>query len=434
MVTVPGDVGQIDAGDTNLATPAVKSLHLGSLGVLTTTQAGTPSYESLLMGSLTSLEIDHDLAGTLLVQGNALSKIGSAHIHGSVLGGATDDSGELKVQGGIDTLLVDGNISGGEGLHAGSITAGGLIRSATIGGNIMGCDGIGSGLLTTTGDLFLLNIGGSVSGEVNATSLGENGQVQRAQDHHRDDHRRDRGRLFRFLGVGHGLLDRDDQRARWLGRRPWGGKRRDQRTVDDQQCGHRGEWRKRHPDSRRRWTPQRLGAWHDARLHRGEWRRAGRRRHRLRRHFLRGFNREGRDSRQAHRRDDGQQRFHRQRRHARRHRSAAGNLRRRGEAERQRRLDGEDHDRDYRRGSEWQRRRFQRHRRRAGHGGERSHHGLGDRRRGRSLRRHPVRHHGDQRHRRWLGDRRRRTGQRADRVAVSPLGQDWRRSRGCRGR
>lgn len=178
MVTVPGDVGQIDAGDSNLATPAVKSLHLGSLGVLTTTQAGTPSYESLLMGALTSLEIDHDLAGALLVQGNALSKIATAKIHGSVTGGITDDSGVLRVQGGIDTLVVDHDIVGGEGLHAGSITAGGLIRSATITGSIMGCDGIGSGLLTTTGDMLLLKIGGNVSGELDAASMGENGQVR----------------------------------------------------------------------------------------------------------------------------------------------------------------------------------------------------------------------------------------------------------------
>lgn len=177
-VTIPGDLGQIDAGNTALATPAIKSLHIGSLGVLTTTQGGTPSYESLLRGPLTTLEIDHNLAGTLLVQGTAATKITTAKIHGTVAGSVAAESGVLRVQGGIDTLVVDGDIWGGEGLHAGSITAGGLIRSATIIGNIVGCDGIGSGVLMTTGDILMLQIGGNVTGQDNQASLGENGQVR----------------------------------------------------------------------------------------------------------------------------------------------------------------------------------------------------------------------------------------------------------------
>ncbi|HEV7404707.1 MAG TPA: hypothetical protein VGO11_17330, partial [Chthoniobacteraceae bacterium] len=178
QVTVPGDVGCILAGDTNLATPSVKMLHLGSLGVQTNMTGLLTDYQSILKGPLTRLEIDHDLAGSLVVQGNASSKIGTALIHGSLAGGVTDQSGSLQVQGGIDTLTVDHDLAGGEGQYSGGIIARGLIRSATITGNITGCDGDGSGFLTTTGDILLLNIGGNVSGEDDAASHGENGRVQ----------------------------------------------------------------------------------------------------------------------------------------------------------------------------------------------------------------------------------------------------------------
>jgi hypothetical protein len=178
QVIVPGDLIHLFAGDTNLATPAVKELHVGSLGAQGTEPGPTINFQSILKGPLTMLKIDHDLVGSLVVQGNAFSKITSAHIHGSVAGGVPDDSGTLLVQGGIDTLLVDGDIVGGEGLHAGSITASGLIRSATITGNITGCDGIGSGVLATAGDILLLNVGGSISGEDDPGALGQNGQVR----------------------------------------------------------------------------------------------------------------------------------------------------------------------------------------------------------------------------------------------------------------
>jgi hypothetical protein len=178
QVVVLGDVGKILAGDAALSTPGAKSLHVGSLGLYLAIPGPTTAYQSVIRGALPTLEIDHDLAGSLSIEGNAFSKITSAHIHGSLAGSLLDETGTLHVQGGIDTLLVDQDISGGEGMHAGSITAGGLIRSATITGNIAGCDGVGSGVLSTAGDILLLQIGGNVLGEDSTDSAGENGQVR----------------------------------------------------------------------------------------------------------------------------------------------------------------------------------------------------------------------------------------------------------------
>lgn len=178
QVTVPGDVGKILAGDANLSTPGAKSLHIGSLGLALAVPGPATEYQSVIRGPLLSLELDHDLAGSLSVQGNALSRITSAHLHGSLLGTSGEETGTLHVQGGIDTLVVDGDLGGGDGLHTGSITAGGLIRSATISGSIAGGKGVGSGVLSTTGDILSLHITGTVLGQVSSDALGQNGQVR----------------------------------------------------------------------------------------------------------------------------------------------------------------------------------------------------------------------------------------------------------------
>ena len=57
-ITVPGDLGRINAGDANTATPGIKSLTVSSMGSLDlTTQSGAASLESDITGSLGALTV-----------------------------------------------------------------------------------------------------------------------------------------------------------------------------------------------------------------------------------------------------------------------------------------------------------------------------------------------------------------------------------------
>lgn len=164
-VTVPGELGQIDAGDTNLSTPAVKLLKVGALGGGASVQAGgETSQESELQGSLTKLDVAFNVAGTLRVVGSASAGIGSLHVGGALLGNAGPDSGSIVVQGAIGNVKIDGNFSGGGGAQSGSLHVGSSVGTITIGGSLLGGIGLESGSLVVGKTIDLLQVAGSVVG------------------------------------------------------------------------------------------------------------------------------------------------------------------------------------------------------------------------------------------------------------------------------
>ena len=108
-VSILGDLGQIDAGDSNTAvtSPAIKSLKVNSLGHRgIDTQGGSASLESDLIGGLGSLTVTNDFDGSFLkITGamagidDAAGSIGPVKIGGSLIGRAANDSGEIKTSG-----------------------------------------------------------------------------------------------------------------------------------------------------------------------------------------------------------------------------------------------------------------------------------------------------------------------------------------------
>jgi hypothetical protein len=152
-VTIDGDLGQIDAGDTNVQTTALRSLRAASLGVRGLATQGTGgSLVSTIFGGVGSFVLDGDLRdATFQVLGSAIDPdpnvhsaldaaaiIGAVRIDGSVVGGDAAGSGQVFAKGRIGTLALGGSIVGGDGAESGRIWVEGGISTATIGQSIVG--------------------------------------------------------------------------------------------------------------------------------------------------------------------------------------------------------------------------------------------------------------------------------------------------------
>ena len=97
-VTIPGDLGVLDAGDGNAADGSVKSLTVRSMGRYgLATQGAGADLQSNLVGGLGALKVAGDLEQAyIVVTGGSDGKIGSVAIGGSLVGGAVDFSGRIE--------------------------------------------------------------------------------------------------------------------------------------------------------------------------------------------------------------------------------------------------------------------------------------------------------------------------------------------------
>jgi hypothetical protein len=223
-VRVHGDLGRINAGDTNLSTPAIVNIDVLSMGLLgTTTQAAGGNLDTQIIGAVRDWTIFGNFDGAnILVSDNGsltpasndlndhLSYIGHMDIRGSVIGGDTAGSGEIVALGGFKTLNIGGDLIGGSADNTGEIytlrsiltlKVGGslrgdggdysgtidsvLIRHASIGDDVLGGAGtysgailgVGNNLITYGGEIM---IGGDVTGGAgnNSGYISEHNPVQ----------------------------------------------------------------------------------------------------------------------------------------------------------------------------------------------------------------------------------------------------------------
>jgi hypothetical protein len=174
-VTLPGDLGAIDAGGGASST-GLGALNAQSIGVLTNTQTGlTPTYTSNIIGTLGSLSVTGNVQGEIIMAnyhaqaatgnitklsiGGALTgdtagdastgiieftgTLGSATI-GNIYGTSGNNTGQI-IGPSIGTLNVLGSIVGGSGTNSGSVFFTGTVTTAVIGGGIEGGSGNDSG-------------------------------------------------------------------------------------------------------------------------------------------------------------------------------------------------------------------------------------------------------------------------------------------------
>ncbi len=181
-VTIPGDLGRIDAGDADTKTPAVKSLSVQSMGAFAlATQGSTGTLSSNLVGALGALTIKTDFSMTTIsVTGTGNASIGAITIGGTLIGGAADHSGEIIAAGNIGNIKV-GALQGDTGTASGAIiSTGGTMGSVTIGHMDQGSTGNQSAEIFSFGNMGAVKIGQSVQGGAGTQSaaiVSSNGKI-----------------------------------------------------------------------------------------------------------------------------------------------------------------------------------------------------------------------------------------------------------------
>lgn len=212
-ITVDGDLGDIQAGDTNYSSPAVSLLKVNSMGRFGTSTGGTLA--SALTGKVGSIAIKTSAIGvSIRVNGDANSNLGSLTIGGSLIGGSADQTGYIRAAGKIGPIVVGGNLIGTGFLETGTISSAGAMGDVTIKGSLLGgsgqqsgavFSGAGMGIVKITGDLRGDgSLSGSVRAETGAVSVSVGGSLLGGAA--------DESGALRFLGnvgpvtVGHDLI------------------------------------------------------------------------------------------------------------------------------------------------------------------------------------------------------------------------------------
>src|SRR5262249_36092278 len=108
-VKVTGDLTEIDAGDGNFTTPAVKSLTVQSMGGACVAAFALPTSE--LMGGAGSITAKGDVYGVRIEAIGGASKIGGVTIGGSFASAGMKDAG-LFSDGTIGTVKIGRNLEG----------------------------------------------------------------------------------------------------------------------------------------------------------------------------------------------------------------------------------------------------------------------------------------------------------------------------------
>ena len=198
VIVTNGDLGQIDVGDANTATPALQLLQTlemgfygpggqiagqntvsnirGPVGAIVVSELLSAFIDVRgAIGSVSSATIDStrdiaDFNGSIRASG----AIGTVKISGNLIGGAGDYSGVIWSRTRIGSILVTGDMKGGAGFDSGSIFAGSpdvatapfaqTIGPAVIYGSIIGGGGENSGTLYADSGVLNVTVAGSITG------------------------------------------------------------------------------------------------------------------------------------------------------------------------------------------------------------------------------------------------------------------------------
>ena len=195
-VSIPGDLGRIDAGTGSAMKPAMVSLTVQSLGAFDrSTQDTGATLTSDIFGALGKLVVKTNIdRATIIVSVGAtpaLGKIGSISIGGDLIGGddrfhigqisATGDIGSATVKfdvvgasrdnsalistlGHAGPISIGGSLRGGAGSASGSVNAANGISSVKIKHDVIGGSGALSGAIYANGPIGSISIGGDLRG------------------------------------------------------------------------------------------------------------------------------------------------------------------------------------------------------------------------------------------------------------------------------
>ncbi len=171
LVTVDGDLGQLDAGNGDPAKPAVAALTVHSLGLLgLSTQAPGGSLESNIKGKLGAFTVQSDIVAAFVnIDGSANDgddDSGAITIGGTLRGGSAANSGSIFAAGDLGAVKLGQSIVGGAGAHSGSLETGGKIASVTLGDSLFAGADPTSGSLIAGTTIGSIKIGGDLTGRI----------------------------------------------------------------------------------------------------------------------------------------------------------------------------------------------------------------------------------------------------------------------------
>jgi hypothetical protein len=189
-VSIQGDLGKIEAGSDG----AVRPQALGSLDVRTVAEQGTSSQApggdtlSRIVGKVGKFLIKDNLYGSLVIEGEVqkgevrgsvdaaslpdVNRPGILRIDAEVkkldlggIGGNTEGTGVVLLNGGAGKVTILGTIIGGDGNNSGLLQiAGGPVLSFGVRGDITGGEGEGSGAVVIEELVRKLKLGGAIAG------------------------------------------------------------------------------------------------------------------------------------------------------------------------------------------------------------------------------------------------------------------------------
>jgi len=136
VVKTKGDLGKIVAGNDTLPAPAIKSLTIGSYGMLDgTTQPAGSNQSSPISGDLPKLTILGDVSGGAI---NVNGDVTNLKVGGSIIGGPFASDGRILAIN-VAKLTVGGSIiGGGPDSQSGSLFLTGNVGTLRIAGSIIG--------------------------------------------------------------------------------------------------------------------------------------------------------------------------------------------------------------------------------------------------------------------------------------------------------
>ena len=167
-ISIPGDLGQIDAGNADNTKPAIKGLTVYSLGVATGTQPATTvnALQSEITGGLAKLTVKGSVRGAIYISGTG-ANLGPVTIGGDLDGSAGGTyAGLLRAGGNIGSVLVKGSVIGGADFSG---IIGGALAKLTVKGSVKGEINITG---TTGANIGPVTIGGDLDGSAGGAGAG----------------------------------------------------------------------------------------------------------------------------------------------------------------------------------------------------------------------------------------------------------------------
>ena len=165
-VTIKGDLGVIDAGSGSQTVPAIHALNVQSMGRYgLDSQGGVGDLQSDINGALGALHVSGDVEGVYInVLGGSFATVKSVNIAGSLIGGASLNSGTIQSTGDIGTVKIGHDVQGGTGAVTGQVFTLGALGNVSIGGALIGGSGVDSGVLSSNGNMGVVKIGHDLFG------------------------------------------------------------------------------------------------------------------------------------------------------------------------------------------------------------------------------------------------------------------------------